>query len=53
MHTGPTDVDVDSQDVDESFQVFRAALDTKPGDIRRAWKTLLIAMLQDVRIAFY
>ncbi len=47
------DVDVDSQAIDESFQVFRAALDTKPGDIRRAWKTLLIAMLQDVRIAFY
>jgi hypothetical protein len=43
----------DSPEIDESLALFLAALDAKPGDIKRAWKTTLIALLQDVRIGFY
>lgn len=43
----------DDPEIDESLALFKAALDQKPGDIKRAWKTTLIALLQDVRIAFY
>jgi len=43
----------DSPEIDESLALFLAALKAKPGDIKRAWKTTLTALLQDVRIAFY
>lgn len=43
----------DSPEIDESLALFQAALKAKPGDIKRAWKTTLSALLQDVRIAFY
>ena len=43
----------DSLEIEESLALFKAALKTSPGDIERAWKTTLIALLQDVRIAFY
>jgi hypothetical protein len=43
----------DSPEIDESLALFLAALKTSPGDIKRAWKTTLLALLQDVRIAFY
>lgn len=43
----------DSPEIDESLALFLAALKQKPGDIKRAWKTTLSALLQDVRIAFY
>lgn len=43
----------DSPEIDETLALFQAALKAKPGDIKRAWKTTLSALLQDVRIAFY
>jgi len=43
----------DSPEIEESLALFKAALKASPGDIKRAWKTTLIALLQDVRIAFY
>jgi hypothetical protein len=43
----------DSPEIDESLALFLAALKASPGDIKRAWKTTLLALLQDVRIAFY
>jgi hypothetical protein len=36
-----------------AWRCSKAALKQKPGDIKRAWKTTLSALLQDVRIAFY
>ena len=38
--------------VTESWSIFRAVLD-RTGDARHAWKTILTAMLQDVKIAYY
>jgi hypothetical protein len=43
----------DDPEIDETLALFKAALDAKPGDVKRAWKTTLIALLQDVRLAFY
>ncbi len=43
----------DAPEIEESLALFKAALKASPGDIKRAWKTTLIALLQDVRIAFY
>ena len=43
----------DDPDIDAGFDLFIAALAARPGDIKRAWKTTLLALLQDVRIAFY
>ena len=42
----------DSLPVTESWSIFRAVLD-RTGDARHAWKTVLTAMLQDVKIAYY
>lgn len=44
---------VDSPEITESFNLFKAAVQAMPGQIPRAWKTTLMALLQDVRIAFY
>ena len=38
--------------ITESWSVFRA-VHARTGDVRHAWKTLLTAMLQDVKIAYY
>jgi hypothetical protein len=42
----------DAEEVGESWGLFKAVLD-RSGDVRRAWKATLTAMLQDVRIAYY
>lgn len=47
------DLATDSPEIDESVALFKAALKASPGQIPRAWKTTLMALLQDVRIAFY
>lgn len=39
--------------VTETLDLFLAALQGAPGDVKRAWKITLTALLQDVRIAFY
>ncbi len=43
----------DDPEIEASLQLFKAALAASPGQNRRAWKTTLMALLQDVRIAFY
>ncbi|MCA9706260.1 MAG: hypothetical protein KDK70_10465 [Myxococcales bacterium] len=45
-------VEPDGPEVDESYALFEAALDHS-GDVARAWKVTLTAMLQDVEIAYY
>jgi hypothetical protein len=45
-------IDPAHPDIDEAWDLFAAALDHS-GDVRRAWKTTLAAMLQHVRIAHY
>ena len=42
----------DAAPITESWSVFRAVHE-RTGDVRHAWKTLLTAMLQDVKIAYY
>lgn len=42
----------DGPEVDESYALFQAALDHS-GEVSRAWKVTLVAMLQDVEIAYY
>jgi len=42
----------DSEDVAQSFALWSGAL-AESGDVRRAYKTLLVAMMQDVRVAYY
>lgn len=42
----------DSVPVTESWSIFRGTLE-RTGDARRAWKVLLTAMFQDLRIAYY
>jgi hypothetical protein len=42
----------DSEEVTASYELWQAAL-ASSGDSERAWKTLLVAMLQDLRIAYY
>ncbi len=42
----------DSEAIDESYQLFAAALEHS-GDVSRAWKVTLCALLQDVEIAYY
>lgn len=43
----------DDPAISESFTLWKGALAAAPGQIPRAWKTTLMALLQDVRIAFY
>jgi hypothetical protein len=43
----------DHPEVGETLELFKAALALAPGDVKRAWKVTLTALLQDVRIAFY
>lgn len=43
----------DDPAIDASLALFQGALELAPGDVRRAWKLTLAALLQDVRIAFY
>lgn len=45
-------VEPDSLEIDESWELFAAALDAT-NDTRRAWKVTLTAMLQDMKIAYY
>lgn len=45
-------VDPQGPEIDESYALFAAALD-HGGDIPRAWKVTLTALLQDVEIAYY
>lgn len=47
------DLAEDDPAVDETLELFRGALKLAPGDVKRAWKITLLALLQDVRIAFY
>ena len=42
----------DSEDADATYGLFAAALDLN-NDPPRAWKVVLTAMLQDVRVAYY
>ena len=42
----------DGPEVDETYALFQAALDHS-GEVSRAWKVTLAAMLQDVEIAYY
>ncbi|HEY8375525.1 MAG TPA: hypothetical protein VIK91_03505, partial [Nannocystis sp.] len=48
-----TPVAEDDPAVGETLDLFLAAIKGAPGDVRRAWKITLTALLQDVRIAFY
>lgn len=43
----------DGPEVDASYELFQAALDHAAGDVTRAWKVTLTALLQDVEIAYY
>ncbi|MBK8937045.1 MAG: hypothetical protein IPM79_05230 [Polyangiaceae bacterium] len=45
-------VEADDEQVGESYALFAGALDAS-GDTSRAWQTLLTAMFQDVRVAYY
>lgn len=45
-------VESDSEDVTLAYALFEDAL-ADGGDVKRAWKTVLYAMLQDVRMAYY
>jgi hypothetical protein len=42
----------DGPDVDATYELFQAALEHS-GDVPRAWKVTLTALLQDVEIAYY
>jgi len=42
----------DSADVDDSYALFRGALE-RTDNVARAWKTTLAAMLQDPRVTYY
>jgi hypothetical protein len=46
-------VEPDGPDVDQTYELFQAALDHAGGDVARAWKVTLTALLQDVEIAYY
>lgn len=46
------DVEPDGPQVDETHALFQAALEHS-GDVARAWKVTLTALLQDVEIAYY
>ncbi len=46
-------VESDAMEVDESLDLFLAALAIAEGDGHRAWETTLTAMLQDHRVATY
>lgn len=43
----------DDPAVGETLALFKGALKLAPGDIKRAWKITLLALLQDLRLAFY
>jgi hypothetical protein len=45
-------VEADGAEIDESYDLFQAALE-HGGDVPRAWKVTLTALLQDVEIAYY
>ncbi|NUO54300.1 MAG: hypothetical protein HOV80_36105, partial [Polyangiaceae bacterium] len=45
-------VEADSDEVTASLSLWQGALESS-GDVKRAWKTLLVAMMQDVRVAYY
>jgi len=45
-------VEADSADIDDTYALFDGALAVS-GEVPRAWKVTLTAMLQDVRIAYY
>lgn len=42
-----------SEDVDLAFELFQAALGAASGDAKRAWKTTVVALLQDPRLLYY
>jgi hypothetical protein len=44
---------VDSADTTRAWQLFQAALGEAGGDAKRAWKTVLYAMLQDPKVVYY
>jgi len=46
-------VDPEGPEVDATYELFQAALDHASGDVTRAWKVTLTALLQDVEIAYY
>ena len=46
-------VDPEGPEVDATYELFQAALDHAAGDVARAWKVTLTALLQDVEIAYY
>ena len=46
-------VESDAVEVDESLDLFLAALAIADGDSHRAWETTLTAMLQDHRVVTY
>jgi hypothetical protein len=46
-------VEPDGPEVDATYELFQAALDHASGDVTRAWKVTLTALLQDVEIAYY
>jgi hypothetical protein len=45
-------VDPSSEEVTQAFALWQAAFESS-GDAKRAHKTLLVAMMQDVRVAYY
>jgi hypothetical protein len=45
-------VEPNGPEIDESYALFAAALD-HAGDVPRAWKVTLTALLQDVEVAYY
>ena len=47
------ELEPDHPDVDATYDLFQGAIHLAPGDVKRAWKITLTALLQDVRIAFY
>jgi hypothetical protein len=46
-------VEPSSEEVTQAYTLFSGALANGGGDVRRAWSITLLAMLQDIRIAFY
>jgi hypothetical protein len=45
-------VDPSSDEVGATWALWQASF-ASSGDARRAWKTVLAAMMQDVRVAYY
>jgi hypothetical protein len=43
----------DSADTTRAWQLYQAALGEAGGDAKRAWKTVLYAMLQDPKVVYY